>query len=222
MLYIVPTPIGNLKDITLRALDVLKESDRILAEDTRVTKKLLTHFSINTPLTSYHAHNEHKITDTVLDFLNNGEDVALVSDAGTPGISDPGYLLVNACHEHGIKVISLPGPSAGIAAIAGSGLPSDRYHFEGFLPHKKGRNKRWEFLKNYPFTMVIYESPYRIVRLLKEICENLGEEREVSIVREISKIYEEIVLDSCKNHLDIYTQKTKVKGEYVVVISGRE
>jgi 16S rRNA (cytidine1402-2'-O)-methyltransferase len=152
----------------------------------------------------------------------NGDNIAMVSDAGTPGISDPGYLLVKACHENSIKVISLPGASAGIAAVAGSGLPSDRFHFEGFLPHKKGRNKRWLFLMDYPYTIVIYESPYRIVKLLKEICENLGAERKISVAREISKIYEEIVLDTCENHLANYSNKTKVKGEFVVVISGKD
>jgi len=145
----------------------------------------------------------------------------LVSDAGTPGISDPGFMLVKECHENEIKVISLPGASASVAAIAGSGLPSDKFHFEGFLPHKKGRNKRWEFLSNYPYSIIIYESPFRIVKLLKEICANLGEDRKVAIVREISKIYEESVLDTCKNHLDKYLQKEKVKGEFVIIISGK-
>ena len=221
MLYLVPTPIGNLKDITLRAIEVLKECDIILAEDTRVTKRLLNHYDIDTPLKSYHAHNEHKITGEVVEMLLGGKTIALVSDAGTPGISDPGYMLVKECHENGIKVISLPGASASIAAIAGSGLPSDKFHFEGFLPHKKGRNKRWEFLSQYPYTIIIYESPYRIVKLLKEICENLGAERKVAIVREISKIYEESILDTCKNHLDKYMQKEKVKGEFVIIISGK-
>ncbi len=221
MLYIVPTPIGNLKDITLRAIEILKECDIILAEDTRVTKRLLSHYKIDTPLKSYHSHNEHKITKEVIDMLHNGMNIALVSDAGTPGISDPGFMLVKECHENNIKVISLPGASASITAIAGSGLPSDKFHFEGFLPHKKGRNKRWQFLSSYPYTIIIYESPYRIERLLKEICENLGEERKITIVREISKIYEESVMDTCKNHLDQYLQKDKIKGEFVVVISGK-
>jgi 16S rRNA (cytidine1402-2'-O)-methyltransferase len=220
MLYIVPTPIGNLKDITLRAIETLQYCDMILAEDTRVTKRLLNHYEIDTPLRSYHAHNEHKITNEVVGMLMAGKNMALVSDAGTPGISDPGFMLVKECHENDIKVISLPGASASISAIAGSGLPSDKFHFEGFLPHKKGRNKRWEFLSAYPYTIVIYESPFRIVKLLKEICINLGEERKVTVVREISKIYEESVLDSCKNHLDRYLQKEKIKGEFVVVISG--
>ena len=221
MLYLVPTPIGNLKDITLRAIEVLKECDIILAEDTRVTGRLLNHYNIDTPLKSYHAHNEHKITKEIIGMLLAGNNLALVSDAGTPGISDPGFMLVKECHENEIKVISLPGASASVAAIAGSGLPSDKFHFEGFLPHKKGRNKRWEFLSNYPYSIIIYESPFRIVKLLKEICANLGEDRKVAIVREISKIYEESVLDTCKNHLDKYLQKEKVKGEFVIIISGK-
>ena len=221
MLYLVPTPIGNLKDITFRAIEVLQECDIILAEDTRVTRKLLNHYDIETPLRSYHAHNEHKITTELVEILKAGTNMALVSDAGTPGISDPGFMLVKECHENDIKVISLPGASASIAAVAGSGLPSDKFHFEGFLPHKKGRNKRWEFLSSYPYTIIIYESPFRIVKLLKEICANLGEDRKVAVVREISKIYEESVLDTCKNHLDRYLQKEKVKGEFVVVVSGK-
>lgn len=222
MLYIVPTPIGNLQDITFRAIDVLKNVDKILAEDTRVTKKLLNHFGIEKPLMSYHTHNEHNITEKVIELLKNGEDLALVSDAGTPGISDPGFLLIKACHENDIKIISLPGPSAAIVAVAASGLPSNRFHFEGFLPHKKGRNKRWEFLSKYPYTIIIYESPYRIVKLLKEICENLGPETKVSIGRELSKIYEEIILDTCSNHLDKYINQTKIKGEFVVIIEGKQ
>ena len=221
MLYVVPTPIGNLKDITFRAIEVLKEVDRILAEDTRVTKKLLNHYNIEKPLMSYHTHNEHNITDNIIELLQNDENIALVSDAGTPGISDPGFLLVKACHENNIKVISLPGPSASVVAVAGSGLPSNRFHFEGFLPHKKGRNKRWEFLSTYPYTIILYESPYRIVKLLKEICTNLGGETKVSIGRELTKIYEELILDSCLNHLEKLTNQTKIKGEFVVVIEGR-
>jgi len=220
MLYIVPTPIGNLKDITFRAIEVLNDVDLILAEDTRVSKKLLNHYKIETALISYHTHNEHKITDNILARLMNGEKLALVSDAGTPAISDPGYLLIKACHENDIKVISLPGPSASVAAVASSGLPSNRFHFEGFLPHKKGRNKRWEFLSSYPYTIVIYESPYRILKLLNEIKENLGEETLVTVTREISKIYEESILDSCKNHIEKFSKQSKIKGEFVLIING--
>ncbi len=221
MLYLVPTPIGNLQDITFRAIEILKGVDKILAEDTRVTKKLLLHYNIERPLMSYHTHNEHKITENIISYLSSGENLALVSDAGTPGISDPGYLLIKACHENNIKVVSLPGASASITAIAGSGLPSNRFHFEGFLPHKKGRNKRWEFLKDYPYSIIIYESPFRVVKLLKEICENLGDDRRVSIARELTKIYEEIELKTCKEHLDLYLEKQKIKGEFVVIVSPK-
>ncbi len=221
MLYLVPTPIGNLKDITFRAIEILKSVDRILAEDTRVTKKLLNHYNIEKPLVSYHTHNEHKTTDNIISILSTGEDIALVSDAGTPGISDPGFLLIKACHAQGIKVVSLPGASASITAIAGSGLPSNRFHFEGFLPHKKGRKKRWEFLSGYPYSIIVYESPYRIIKLLTEICEVLGEQHPVTVAREISKVYEEIEVKSCIEHLEKYKAKQKIKGEFVVVIGPK-
>ncbi|HHH54986.1 MAG TPA: 16S rRNA (cytidine(1402)-2'-O)-methyltransferase [Bacteroidetes bacterium] len=220
MLYLVPTPIGNLKDITLRAIEVLQECDIVLAEDTRTTKKLFTHYNISTPLRAYHAHNEHKIVEEIINLLAGETSIALVTDAGTPAISDPGYLLVRACHDNGIKVISLPGASALTSALAASGLPSDKFHFEGFLPHKKGRNKRWEFLSSYPHTIVFYESPFRIIKLLKEICNYIGEETKVTVVREISKIYEESVLDTCKAHLEQYLQKDKIKGEFVVIVNN--
>ncbi len=221
MLYIVPTPIGNLKDITQRAIDVLGSVDLILAEDTRTTRVLLDKYDIKTPTSSYHIHNEHKITDKYIASLQGGQDIALVSDAGTPAISDPGFLLIRACHENDIKVISLPGANAAISAIVGSGIPSDRFHFEGFLPNKKGRRKRWDFLKTYPYSIVLYESPYRIVKLLEEICEYLGNDRKVAIVKEISKVYEDISLDICENHLKKYKEINKIKGEYVVVIDGK-
>jgi len=221
MLYIVATPVGNLKDITLRALETLKSVDLILAEDTRITKRLLNHYEIDTPLRSYHTHNEHSITNSIVEELKGGKEIALVSDAGTPGISDPGYLLVKACRDNGIKVIPVPGPAALIAALSASGLPTDRFHFEGFLPHKKGRNKRWEFLKNYPHTIVLYESPYRIIKLLNEICLNMGENTSVVIARELTKIHEEIINDSCINHLKRLKEKEKIKGEFVVIISAK-
>ncbi len=220
MLYLVPTPIGNLKDITLRAIEVLQQCDIVFAEDTRTSKKLFTHYDISTPIRSYHAHNEHKIVDEIIKLLENGTTAALVTDAGTPAISDPGYLLVKACHDNAIKVISLPGASALTSALASSGMPSDKFHFEGFLPHKKGRNKRWQFLCSYPYTIVFYESPFRIIKLLKEICDNIGEDTSVAIVREISKIYEETVLDTCKAHLEQYLQKNKIKGEFVVIVNN--
>ena len=217
MLYIVPTPIGNLKDITLRALEVLKEVDRILAEDTRVTINLLRHFGIEKPIISYHDHNEHRIIDNIIGMLKNGDNLALVSDAGTPLISDPGFLLVRECFKNDIKVVPLPGASAITTALSASGLPTDKFHFEGFLPHKKGRNKRWEFLKTYPNTIVFYESPHRLKKLIGEIVENLGEETVVSVAKEISKIYEDFRLDTCKNIFESFDEESKVKGEYVVM-----
>jgi 16S rRNA (cytidine1402-2'-O)-methyltransferase len=217
MLYIVPTPIGNLKDITLRALEVLGEVDRILAEDTRVTGKLLKHYDISKPMISYHDHNEHKVTDKLIAMLQNGETLALVSDAGTPLISDPGFLLVRECLRNGIKVIPLPGPSAITAALSACGLPTDKFHFEGFLPNKKGRNKRWEFLKTYPHTVIFYESPFRIKKLIKEIEENLGPDTLVTLAREISKIYEEFVTGDCVTIKTEIDERESLKGEFVVI-----
>ena len=162
MLYIVPTPIGNLEDMTLRAIRVLKEVDFILAEDTRTSRKLLDHFDIKTPLRSYHAHNEHSITTTVLDQLDAGKTIALISDAGTPGVSDPGFFLVRACHQKEVRVECLPGATALIPALIASGLPADKFHFEGFLPHKKGRRTRLDYLATLPATFILYESPHRL------------------------------------------------------------
>lgn len=218
MLYIVPTPIGNLKDITLRALEVLGDVDKILAEDTRVTGKLLKHYGISKPLMSYHDHNEHKILKNITGMLENGDILALVSDAGTPLISDPGFLLVRECVRMGIKVVPLPGPSAITAALSASGLPTDKFHFEGFLPNKKGRNKRWEFLKTYPNTIVFYESPFRMKKLISEISENMGEHTMVTIAREISKIYEEFITDTCINIRERFEEKERLKGEFVVIL----
>lgn len=218
MLYIVPTPIGNLKDITLRAIEVLGDVDRILAEDTRVTGKLLKHYGISKPLISYHDHNEHKLTERIVNMLERGETLALVSDAGTPLISDPGFLLVRECLKIGIKVVPLPGPSAITAAISACGLPADKFHFEGFLPHKKGRNKRWDFLKTYPHTIIFYESPFRIKKLVSEIEQYLGPDTKVTIAREISKLYEEFITDTCIKVKEIIFEKENLKGEFVVVI----
>lgn len=220
MLYLVPTPIGNLKDITLRAIETLREVDEILAEDTRVTHKLLSHYEINTPIRSYHAHNEHKIVQALIRELEGGRKYALVTDAGTPAISDPGFLLVRACYGAGIQVVSLPGPTALIAAIAGSGLPVDRFHFEGFLPHKKGRNKRFEFLGTYPYTMVFYESPYRLIRTLKDFQEVFGDQRIICLVKEISKIYESFIIGNASQHIERLEKEGKVKGEFVIVVEG--
>ena len=221
MLYIVPTPIGNLGDITHRALEVLSTVDIILAEDTRVTKRLLDKYNIKTTLKAYHAHNEHQTTANVLEMLQAGKTLALVSDAGTPGISDPGFLLTRACREAREELIVLPGPTAFVPALVGSGFPCDRFHFEGFLPHKKGRNTRWKYLSSLPNTIVLYESPYRLIKCLEEIKEFLGDERNVCVVREISKIHEQFHFGSAPQLLDEFEKKPeKVKGEMVLIISG--
>ncbi len=222
MLYVVPTPIGNLKDITFRAIEVLNEVDLILAEDTRVTGNLLRHYGISKPLMSYHDHNEHKILNKVIEKLRAGNKIALVSDAGTPLISDPGFLIVRECFRNQIAVCPLPGPSALTTALSGSGLPTDKFHFEGFMPHKKGRAKRWEFLKTYPDTIVFYESPHRIKKLIVEIKENLGEETQISIAKEISKLYERFNLGSAKDLIDYFQEDVKQKGEYVVMANKNE
>ena len=219
MLYIVPTPIGNLEDITLKALRILREADLILAEDTRTSKKLLQHYEIETPQRSYHAHNEHGITQQLIDQMKAGDTLALVSDAGTPGISDPGFLLVRACHEAEIKVECLPGPTAFVPALVSSGLPCDRFHFEGFLPHKKGRQTRLRYLAELPNTFVLYESPHRLPRCLKELIEHCGADRKGSVSRELTKMHEEVQTGTLEELQDHFSKKT-VKGEIVVVVEG--
>ena len=220
MLYIVPTPIGNLGDITHRAQEVLSSVDIILAEDTRVTQRLLAKYNIQTPLRSYHAHNEHQTTANVIGLLQEGKTIALVSDAGTPGISDPGFMLVRACREVDEEVVVLPGPTAFVPALIGSGFPCDRFFFEGFLPHKKGRQTRWKFLATIPHTLVLYESPYRLLKCLEEINTFIGEVRKVCVVREISKIHEQFHFGTAPE-LQTWFEKhpEKVKGEMVVVIA---
>lgn len=217
MLYIVPTPIGNLKDITLRALEVLRDVDLILAEDTRVSGKLLRHYEISKPLLSYHDHNEHQILKNVIEKLKSGINIAIVSDAGTPLISDPGFLLVRECMRNDIQVIPLPGASALTTALSASGLPTDKFHFEGFLPHKKGRNKRWEFLISYPGTLIFYESPHRVLKLLNEIQDNLGDDTLITVAKEISKIYEEFRHGKINEIIEQYQDNNTIKGEYVVL-----
>jgi 16S rRNA (cytidine1402-2'-O)-methyltransferase len=219
MLYLVATPIGNLEDITLRALRILKEVDRILAEDTRVTRRLLQHYSITTPLSSFHAHNEHKITGRLAGELKNGANIALVSDAGTPGISDPGFLLVRACVAEGVEVTCLPGATAFVPALAASGLPCDRFHFEGFLPHKKGRQTRLQYLAALPHTFVLYESPNRLVKCLAQLATFCGPERMACVARELTKIHEEIRTDTLGN-LKLHFESKNVKGEIVVMVGG--
>ncbi len=220
-LYIVPTPIGNLQDITLRALEILKTVDIILAEDTRKSMKLLLHFSIQKTLFSYHQHNEHKTLKNVVERIKRGETMALISDAGTPGISDPAFLLVRECIKENIDVECLPGATAFVPALVNSGLPSDRFCFEGFLPHKKGRNSRLEALKTETRTIIFYESPYRVLKTIEQLIEFLGEERQASISREITKLHEETKRGTLKELLDYFKQK-EIKGEFVIVVQGKE
>ena len=218
-LYVVPTPIGNLEDITLRAINVLKEVDFILAEDTRTTSHLLRHLGIEKPMHSHHKFNEHATVGRVAEAINNGRDVALVSDAGTPGISDPGFLLVRKCVEEGIEVVTLPGATALIPAVVQSGFPCDRFCFEGFLPQKKGRMKRLQELALEPRTLVLYESPYRVVKCLEQLAETFGEERRVAVVREITKKFEETVRGTIAEALEHF-RSHEPKGEFVIVVEG--
>ncbi|MGI9160602.1 MAG: 16S rRNA (cytidine(1402)-2'-O)-methyltransferase [Saprospiraceae bacterium] len=219
MLYLVPTPIGNLEDITLRALRVLKEVSVVLAEDTRTSRRLFDHFGITTPLRSFHAFNEHAVVEKIADELAGGAVMALVSDAGTPGISDPGFLRVRACVQRGVRVECLPGPTAFVPALAASGLPSDTFHFEGFLPHKKGRQTRLKYLATLPHTFILYESPFRLLKCLDELIAYCGPERPACVAREISKLHEEIKtapLAQIKAHFSA----KEVKGEIVVLVGG--
>ncbi len=220
-LYLVPTPIGNLKDITLRALEVLGSVDLILAEDTRETRKLLNHHNISTPLQAHHMFNEHKSVEPVCEKILSGQSVALVSDAGTPGISDPGFLLVRTCIGRGISVETLPGPTALIPALVNSGIPCDRFCFEGFLPPKKGRNKRLANLSGETRTIVFYESPFRLVKTLLEFSSVFGPDREACVSRELTKIYEENIRGSLSFLADYYTTRPP-KGEIVIVIAGKK
>lgn len=219
-LFLVPTPIGNLQDMTFRSVEVLKEVDLILAEDTRTSGKLLKHFSIETPMKAYHMHNEHQLIENLVQQLEGGTSMALISDAGTPGISDPGFLLVRACVEHQIEVICLPGANAVLPALVTSGIPCDKFVFEGFLPPKKGRKTRLEFLANEERTLVFYESPYKINKTLKDLITYFGEERKACLSREISKIYEEKIRGSLKEVLAI-SEARKLKGEMVLVVEGK-
>ena len=219
-LYIVPTPIGNLGDITLRAVDVLREVDFILAEDTRTTSFLLKHLGIEKKMYSHHKFNEHATVRMVAESIEAGKTVALVSDAGTPGISDPGFLLVRTCVEAGISVETLPGATACIPALVQSGFPCDRFCFEGFLPQKKGRNKRLQELADEERTMIFYESPFRVVKCLEQFAEVFGEEREVSVTREISKKFEQTVRGTVSEVAEHF-RHNEPKGEFVIVLAGR-
>ncbi|MDP1622395.1 MAG: 16S rRNA (cytidine(1402)-2'-O)-methyltransferase [Bacteroidales bacterium] len=220
-LYIVPTPIGNLEDITLRALRTLKEVDFILAEDTRTSGNLLKHYGIEKKLVPHHLFNEHKTIESILERLRDGATCALVSDAGTPAISDPGYLLVRSCIQAGVRVECLPGPTAFVPALVNSGIASDHFVFEGFLPHKKGRHTRLTALANEEKTMIFYESPHRLVKALTQFTEYFGEDRLACVSRELTKIYEENVRGTLKELIACYANK-KVKGEIVIVVAGKD
>lgn len=220
MLYLVPTPIGNLEDITFRAINILKEVDVILAEDTRNTVRLLKHYDIATKMEPYHAHNEHKSTERVLHKISQGLKVALVSDAGTPGISDPGFLLTREALKAGVQLECLPGATAFVPALVKSGLPCDRFCFEGFLPHKKGRQTKLLALAEETRTIVLYESTHRILKLLEQLVEYFGAERQISVSRELTKIHEETVNGTATEVLAYYTQAV-TKGEFVVIVDGK-
>jgi len=218
-LYLVPTPIGNLEDITLRALRVLKEVDMILAEDTRTSAKLLRHFDINKKVLAHHQFNEHKTIEGLVRQISEGTSMALISDAGTPGISDPGFLLTRSCIQAGIPVECLPGPTAFVPALVNSGLPSDRFLFEGFLPHKKGRQTRLKELAKQPYTFILYESPFRLVKNLEQLAEYLGAERQACVSRELTKIYEENRRGTLSELAQWYKAHPP-KGEIVLVVAG--
>lgn len=219
-LYLVPTPIGNLSDITLRALEVLKSADLILAEDTRTSGHLLRHYNISRPMQSFHNFNEHKIVELLLERMKKGEVMALISDAGTPGISDPGFLIARACMQAGLLIECLPGPTAFVPALIKSGLPSDRFVFEGFLPLKKGRKTLLTKLAEEERTMIFYESPHRLSKTLQQFAEYFGVERKVSVSRELTKIYEETVNGSVQEVIRHFLGK-EVRGEIVIVVEGR-
>jgi 16S rRNA (cytidine1402-2'-O)-methyltransferase len=221
MLYLVPTPIGNLKDITLRALEVLKEVDLILAEDTRNSSHLLNHYQIQKPISPYHQHNEHKVLQHIIEQLQAGKKIAVVTDAGTPGISDPAFLLVRECIRAGVKVESLPGPTAFVPALVNSGIPCNRFCFEGFLPVKKGRQTLFKQLATEERTMIFYESPLRLVKTLDEFIVYFGAGRQVLVSRELSKMFEENKRGTLQEVADYFREKT-VKGEIVIVVEGIE
>lgn len=220
-LFLVPTPIGNLDDITFRAIKVLKEVDLILAEDTRNSGKLLKHFEIHTPMQSHHMHNEHKTVEGIVRQIQNGKTIALISDAGTPAISDPGFLLTRACVEAGIEVDCLPGATAFVPALVNSGLPNDKFVFEGFLPVKKGRQTRLKFLAEESRTIILYESPHKLLKTLAQLAEFFGEDRPVSVSREITKLHEETVRGTVSEVLAHFENKPP-KGEIVIVVGGKK
>jgi 16S rRNA (cytidine1402-2'-O)-methyltransferase len=220
-LYIVPTPIGNLEDITLRAMRILKEVDLVLSEDTRTSGKLLKHFDIQAKQYPYHQFNEHKVVTGLVERMAAGEKMALITDAGTPGISDPGFLLIRECIKNNIEVKCLPGATAFVPALVQSGLPSDKFFFEGFLPHKKGRETRLKYLATVPYTIVLYESPHRLVKTLVQLITHFGSERKASVSRELTKLHEETVRGTLQEIHDYFNSKT-VKGEIVIIIGQPE
>ena len=220
-LILIPTPIGNLGDMTLRGIEVLQSVDAVLAEDTRTSGKLLKHFEIDQKLIPFHAHNEHKVVERLVERMLAGEEFGLITDAGSPGISDPGFLLVRACVEAGVEVESLPGATAFVPALTNSGFPSDRFVFEGFLPHKKGRNKRMEALVDERRTMVFYESPHRIVKTLQLMADFLGNDRPASISRELTKLHEETLRGTLEDLIKHF-ETAEARGEMVIVIKGKE
>jgi 16S rRNA (cytidine1402-2'-O)-methyltransferase len=220
VLYLVPTPIGNLEDITLRALRVLREAALIACEDTRTSGVLLSEYNIDTPTTSYHAHNEHKKTPRLVARLRAGHDIALITDAGAPGISDPGFYLARACWEADVPVTALPGATAFVPALTASALPSDRFVFEGFLPKKKGRQTRLQTLADEPRTLVFYEAPYRLVRTLDDLVEHFGSERRAAVARELTKAHEEIQRGTLQDVRSYFASQDKVRGECVIVVDG--
>jgi len=219
-LFIVPTPIGNLGDITLRSIEVLKSANLILAEDTRTSSKLLKHYEIDTPVESFHMHNEHKKLEYIINKLKRDFEIALISDAGTPGISDPGFLLVRECINNEVEVECLPGPTAFVPALVSSGLPCDRFSFEGFLPVKKGRTKRLKELSAETKTMVFYESPHRILKTLNDLSNFFDVESQISVSRELTKLYEETFRGTIKGSVEHF-EKNKTKGEFVIVLSPK-
>jgi len=220
MLYLVPTPIGNLKDFTFRAVEVLQQVDFILCEDTRTSSKLLQHYNISKPLTPYHQHNEHKVVDHLVQQLLAGKNIALITDAGTPGMSDPAFLLVRACKVAGLEVTSLPGATAFVPALVNSGLPATRFTFEGFIPLKKGRKTLMESLETEERTMIFYESPMRLVKTLELFAQYFGGDRKASVSRELTKMFEENKADTLQNLIEYFSSKT-VKGELVIVVEGK-
>ena len=219
-LYLVPTPIGNLEDITLRAVRILREADGILAEDTRTSGNLLRHLGISKAMTAFHIRNEHQVVERIADRIAAGETLALVTDAGTPAISDPGFLLVRECVRRGLEVECLPGPTAFVPALVNSGLPAEKFVFEGFLPHKKGRQTKLQAIAEYPYTTILYESPFRLPKTLQQLAEVCGSDRQVSVSRELTKIHEENVRGTLAEVVAHFSKK-EIKGEIVIVLEGR-